>query len=147
VTNIIKQRKHRRFFKVRRTEFRPALMTSDPLSGNKDNINQHRFGNSMELSPSEAASRSATRGFSNTLWNPKVHSRVHKSPPLVSILSQITPVNLLPHVISARSILIYSHQSQGLPSGPFPSGFPTKILYPLLFYLNSCHIPCQSHPP
>ena len=29
-------------------------------------------------------------------------------------------------------LILYSHLHQGLPSGLFPSGFPTKILYPSL---------------
>jgi hypothetical protein len=73
-------------------------------------------------------------GTTLTHWrqNPKVRHRNHNSPPTVPNLSQVNPLNT-PQPISVRSILIpSSHLRLGLPSGLFPSGFPTKTLYTFL---------------
>ena len=59
---------------------------------------------------------------------PESRYRIHKCPAPAPILSQLDPVHI-PHHTSCRSILTESsHLRLGLPSGLFPSGFPTKTL-------------------
>jgi hypothetical protein len=104
----------------------------------------HSFTHSlMELTPSwEADNWAATQEIPSILWNPKVHYHVHKSPPLVPILSQINPICTIPSYL--RSILILStHLCLGLPSGLLPYGFPTNILYAFLF--SPIHATCHAH--
>jgi hypothetical protein len=92
--------------------------------------------NSTEQNPSwEADSHSSGQEITHLLWNPDVHYRVHNSPPLAHILSQMNPVRSLPPCCCK----IHSfHLFLGLPSGIFSLGFSIKILYAFQVTLRAC---------
>jgi hypothetical protein len=55
-----------------------------------------------------------------------------EGPPLVPVLRPINPVYSAPSYLRS-TLILFTHLRLGLPSGPFASGFPTKILYEFLF--------------
>jgi hypothetical protein len=76
----------------------------------------------MDQSPSwEANSFSASQEIPRILWNLDVHYHIHKSPPPVPILSQLSPIRAPSHVLKIILILS-SHQRLGFTSGRLPSG-------------------------
>ena len=64
-----------------------------------------------------------------------------------SSLSWASSIQSIPsHPTSWRSTLILSSYLRlSLPSGLFPSGFPTKTLYTPLLYPHMCYMPRPSH--
>jgi hypothetical protein len=80
----------------------------------------------MELSPREAASYAVTQEIPNILWNPKVHCRVHKSPPLIHIMSLINPVYSTPSYLT--SILILSTHLSFWLSHQYPICIPFFLI-------------------
>jgi hypothetical protein len=72
---------------------------------------------SREQSPSwETNGFEACQEIPRILWNLKVHYRIHKCPPPVSILSQLSSIHT-PHSTFWRPVLILSfHLSLGLPN-------------------------------
>jgi hypothetical protein len=62
----------------------------------------------IQLNPFwEVANCAATQELPGFLWNPKVHCRVHKSPPLVPIQSKINPIHTIPFCLSKIYVLYF----------------------------------------
>jgi hypothetical protein len=100
---------------------------------------------SKKHSPSWEANTSwASQHIIRILFNPKVHYRIHNSPPPAPILSQIDSVHV-PHPTSRKSILILSsHLRLGLSSGSLPQVSPLKP-FMQLSSPHTCYIPWPSH--
>jgi hypothetical protein len=98
----------------------------------------------MKLSTArEVTNSAATQELPSILWNPKVHYHIHKSSQTVLILRQNNSVHTTQFHISKIQLNIIHSPTVGLPSGLFPSGFPTGNLYAFLFYL--IHDTCPAH--
>ena len=97
---------------------------------------------STKHSPSWVANRfSASQEIPCILRNPKVHYRIYKFPPRVPILSQIDPVHTPTFHFLNIFLILSSLLRADLPSGFFPSGFTTKILYTPLITPYVLHVP------
>jgi hypothetical protein len=75
----------------------------------------------------EASSRSA-REIHRHLWKADVHYRVHKNPPLDSLLRPMNPVDNIISNFFSSLLKLYSHLRL-FPRGLSRSGFSTKIVH------------------
>ena len=91
----------------------------------------------------EASRFAASQEIPRILWNPKVHYRNHKCPPM-SLFWANSIQSIPTHPTFWRPILILSsHLRLGLPSSLFPSGFLTKTLYMSLLSLIRATCPAS----
>jgi hypothetical protein len=98
------------------------------------NTKTNQATNCLEQSPSwEADSHSASQEIPGFLWNPKVHYRVHNSPPLVPILNQIYPDHNFPHCFSQTNSNIIFPSTPRSCEWSLPFKFPDYSHRP--FYL------------
>jgi hypothetical protein len=90
--------------------------------------------NSMELSCFEKLPvAQLLKNFLTFYENRRFLYHVHKRPQLVSILIQINTVRATPSFFPKTQYNIILSPTQDLPSGLFPSGFPTKFLCAYFF--------------
>ena len=97
----------------------------------------------MEQSPSWETNRSSVKKFP-AFYGTRRFITAFTSARHLSLSWASSIQSIPPHPTSWRSILILSsHLRLGLPSGLFPSGFPTKILYTPLLPPYVLHAPAH----
>jgi hypothetical protein len=102
--------------------------------------------NFTELSSSwEAVSCSVTQEIPKILWNTTVRFCVHKSPPLIPILSHINPIHTNPSKLSKMDFNIIQTYLLVFLMVSFLLAFPS-ISYMHSASPHSCYLPWPSHP-
>jgi hypothetical protein len=101
----------------------------------------------MEQCSWEANSHSASQEISCLLWKLKVHYRVHNSPLLAPILSQMNPAHTFPYYVPKI------HSNVIFPSTPtssewcLPFSFSNQNIVLISHLVSARYMPLPSHPP
>jgi hypothetical protein len=99
----------------------------------------------MEQRPSSAAkSFSASQQIPRILWNPKVHYRIHNSPPPVPVLSQRNPVHGPSYFLKIHFNIILPSMGWVSQVVAFPLVSPPKSCMHLSFLPYVLHAPPTS---
>ena len=107
------------------------------------NFHTHNGDDTLPSPAKKDYSSLAKQKNDHILWNLKVHHRIHNSPPLACMPSQINSVHTFPFCFFKIPINIINHAHLGLPSGLLPAGFPIKFLYVFLF--SAIRATCPAH--
>jgi hypothetical protein len=107
---------------------------------------QHHGLTNLKQSPScEADSRSPSQEIPRLSWNPKVHYRVHNSPPLVPTLSQMNPFHTFPSYFPKIQSNVTLPSTSRCPERPFPFRFSNQNIARVSHRFHACYTSRPSH--
>jgi len=98
---------------------------------------------SFQYPPWEVDSHSAKQEITHLLWNPKVHYHVHKSMPLVPLLSQMHPVHTFPSYFPKIHSVIFLPSTPRFFKWSLPFRFPDQNF--VCIFLSPIHVTCLIH--